>query len=552
MASYVHWAIVSDTMACCTQMSSHHTVEDVEFSDELCMQPAYLWTFQMNQQQLSKAFRFARPSSINCVQSWLERGMKIGRSQRQLLISRSRLSVLLAQRILIFRSEYAVRMPMMHAARIVSQRHVSGLKNESVGGMSCILTLTVHEDGSDSINKNKEAEPIMDFSFHASLPVLATASMRAPRLWLINSECSKVSHLATLIQGDAPQALRFVKFHPILPIVATQGDCNVNLWRFGFNAPFATFITMLGHRYDRVLGRFSDDPYCNNRVTDASFHPRLAILASSTHDGNVMLWQFNSDYTTASCVAVLAVRPENAGPLSLKNVTFHPYLPLLAASSNHEGATLWELGPDGTSATIIASMQEHNAGLKCVAFHPKLPFMGTASRDWTAKIWRLNYESRSVDGAHPSNVVKYLSTLGEGWSAFQQADPVQDEEKDSECCGDDADVGQADVDGSNVVTNLFEMWIDEGGQFDQKRWHATMHGHCGSVKYIDFHPVLPIAATCGRDCIAKLWSLNHNGTTATPIISLHGHAHICHKAKFHPWLPILGTCSLDGTVKFWR
>jgi WD40 repeat protein len=403
----------------------------------------------------------------------------------------------------------------MHAARILSQRHVSGLKNESVGGMSCILTLMVHDDGSDTINKTNEAEPIMDFSFHPSLPVLATASLRAPRLWRFDPECSKATHLATLIQGDEPQALRFVKFHPILPIVATQGDFSVKLWRFGLNPPFVTFITILEHRYDQALGQFSDNPFCNNRTTDVAFHPRLAILASSTHDGNVMLWQFNSNHTAASCVAVLEVRPWSDGPLSFKNVAFHPFLPLLAASSNNEGAIIWELGSDGTSATIIASMQEHSGGLKFVAFHPKLPFMGTASRDWTAKLWRLNYESRSVEGVSPNNVVT---------------------------C----------VDGCKTVANQFEMWIDEDGQFDEKRWHATMRGHCGSVKCIDFHPTLPIAATCGRDRIAKLWSVNHDGTSATPIISLHGHTHICHKAKFHPSLPILGTCSLDGTVKIWR
>ncbi len=197
-------------------------------------------------------------------------------------------------------------------------------------------------------------------------------------------------------------------------------------------------------------------------------------------------------------------------------------------------------------------MQEHSGGLKCVAFHPKLPFMGTASRDWTAKLWRLNYESRSVEGVTANNVVTCVCTLGEGWSAFQQADPVHNEETDTEFCGDDAAEDQVDVDGCKTVANQFEMWIDEDGQFDEKRWHATMRGHCGSVKCIDFHPTLPIAATCGRDRIAKLWSVNHDGTSATLIISLHGHTHICHKAKFHPSLPILGTCSLDGTVKIWR
>jgi WD40 repeat protein len=533
-------------------MNSHRAEGDVEFSDELCMQPAYLWAFQINQQHISKIFQFALPSPTRYAQSWIECGVSIGRRQRQILLSRSCLGVLLAQRLTIFRNEYAVRMHPMHAARILSQRHVSGLKNESVGGMSCILTLLVHEDGSDTNNKTSEAEPIMDFSFHPSLPVLATASIRAPRLWCIDSECSKATHLATLIQGDEPQALRFVKFHPILPIVATQGDCAVKLWRFGLNPPFASFITILEHRYDQVLGQFSDSPYCQNRPTGAAFHPRLAILATSTHDGNVMLWHFDSDYTAASCVAVLEVKPASDGPLSLKNVVFHPFLPLLAASSNHEGATLWELSSDGKSATIIASMQEHNAGLKCVTFHPKLPFMGTASRDWTAKLWQLNYESTSVERDHTRSVVTCVSTLGEGWSAFQQADPVHNEEKVSECFGDDANVDQVDVYGGNTAANQFGMWIDENGEFDEYRWHATMRGHCGSVKYIEFHPKLPIAATCGKDRVAKLWSLNRDGTTAIPITSLHGHEHICHKAKFHPRLPILGTCSLDGTVKLWR
>jgi WD40 repeat protein len=265
-----------------------------------------------------------------------------------------------------------------------------------------------------------------------------------------------------------------------------------------------------------------------------------------------MLWQLDSSYTAAACVAVLAVRGCEAARLSLKNVIFHPCLPLLAASSNHEGAILWALGPEGTSATIIASIKEHNSGLKCVAFHPKLPFMGTASRDWTAKLWRLNYEdSGSAEEACAADVVTCLATLGEGWLAFQQEGTEHNEDVSLR---DDVDAGEADVDSRKPdATHLcLEAWIDEAGQFDEERWRSTMRGHCGSVKSIAFHPDLPIVATCGKDRIAKLWSLNHDGTMAAPIASLQGHAHICHKAKFHPWLPIVGTCSLDGTVKFWR
>lgn len=530
-------------------MSSHGTVRDAEFSDELCMQPAYLWPFQMNQKQLWTTFRVGTPrTTFRQAQSWHVLGTIIGRKQRRLLISRGRLSVLLVQRLIVFRNEHAVRSPQSHAARILSQRHVSGLKNESVGGMSCYLSLTVNVDGKDGINESDQEEMVRDCAFHPCLPIFATAS-RFPRLWRLNHDCSAVTYLATMFEGQMSQdrlwsRVGFVVFHSILPIAAVQDNQFVKLWRFGFDPPFVACIARLKHGYDRYIGRESDDErFSGSALRSVAFHPRLAVLASCTHHGNVMLWQLNSDCTDASCVAVLAVGGEDSGFPSLKNVVFHPFLPLLATSSNYAGAQLWRLNADCTSATIIATIQEHLSGFKCVAFHPKLLFIATSSRDWTAKLWRLTFDdSGCAGGALLDNVAACVATLGEGFAVFQLGDDAGADMDETHAVGGKIDASPMSI----------EAWVDEAGQFDTERWHATMHGHCGSVKCVAFHPDLPIAVTCSKDSTAKLWSLNRDGTSASPIASLRGHSSIVWKAKFHPRLPIVVTCSIDGTVKFWR
>jgi len=86
--------------------------------------PLLLWAFQNSKKQLQAAVLGPRASPFH-VTAAPERtfGSHFGAKQRQGLLSRSRLSVTLAVRLICFRSDYAVKHPLKQAACILSRRH---------------------------------------------------------------------------------------------------------------------------------------------------------------------------------------------------------------------------------------------------------------------------------------------------------------------------------------------------------------------------------------------------------------------------------------------
>jgi len=86
--------------------------------------PLLLWAFQSSKKQLQAAI-FGPRASLLHVTATPERafGSHFGAKQRQSLLSRSRLSVTLAVRLICFRSECAVTHPLRQAACILSRRH---------------------------------------------------------------------------------------------------------------------------------------------------------------------------------------------------------------------------------------------------------------------------------------------------------------------------------------------------------------------------------------------------------------------------------------------
>ena len=115
-------------------------------------------------------------------------------------------------------------------------------------------------------------------------------------------------------------------------------------------------------------------------ITSVAFHPTAPLLAIGIYDGSgdstVKLWQLSPDNSSATCVATLE---GHSG--SVNSVAFHPTAPLLATGSSDKTVRLWLLSRDNSSATCVATLKGHSRCVSSVAFHPTAPLLATGGNN---------------------------------------------------------------------------------------------------------------------------------------------------------------------------
>ena len=128
--------------------------------------PAFLYAFQTAVKQLQAVFpsRYGRSFQINASNAIRSH---VSSQNRLSLITGGRLCVILAQRLLCFNGERAVRYALRLGTRVLSRRHF--FRKSSA---TCVATLKGH------------GSPVRSVAFHPTAPLLATGSNdKTVRLW---------------------------------------------------------------------------------------------------------------------------------------------------------------------------------------------------------------------------------------------------------------------------------------------------------------------------------------------------------------------------------
>ena len=122
--------------------------------------------------------------------------------------------MMLAERLLCFNGDCAVRYALRLGASVLSRRHF--FRNSSA---TCVATLEGHRKLVSSV------------AFHLAAPLLATGSNDCTvRLWLLSFDNSSETCVATL-EGYSG-SVTSVAFHPTAPLLATGSvDNTVKMWR---------------------------------------------------------------------------------------------------------------------------------------------------------------------------------------------------------------------------------------------------------------------------------------------------------------------------------
>ena len=252
--------------------------------------PAFLHAFQAAVKQLQAVFpsrhrRSFEANAFQAMRSYVCSGTTL------LLITGGRLCALLAQRLLCFDGDCAVRDPLRLGTSTLSRRHF--FRNSSA---TCVAT------------SNGHSSPVTSLAFHPTAPLLATGSEDSTvRLWLLSCDNSSATCVATLAGHSSP--VLTVAFHPTAPLLASGSqDKTLKLWLLSSDNSSATCVATLAVHTETV--------------TSVVFHPTPPLLATGSHDTTVRLWKLSSNNSSATCVATLKGHIHG-----VTSIAFHPTAP---------------------------------------------------------------------------------------------------------------------------------------------------------------------------------------------------------------------------------
>jgi platelet-activating factor acetylhydrolase IB subunit alpha len=251
-------------------------------------------------------------------------------------------------------------------------------------------------------------------------------------------------------------------------------------------------------------------------VSCVCFHPDFSLLATSSQDASIKLWDYESGEFERSLKghtdAVQFIAPSDSGRL-------------LASCSADLTVKIWDFQ---SLFTCVKTLRGHQHNVSCCCFvHGNEGKVISCSRDGSIRLWELE---RGV-------CVKILKGH-EGWVRF--VDTSQDG-RFAVSCGDDRTVRVWEL-----ATGVCKCILRGHTHVVQ----CVVFALCGSTKSISSSFGIPstsqIVMSCGRDKNVILW----NASEERILAKFDGHLNWVRQCIFHPLRPeYIITCGDDGVIR---
>lgn len=437
----------------------------------------------------------------------------------------------------------------------------------AVAGVSGDIQLWTPQTGQTNI-LGKHDGAVYQLAFSADGITLASASEDSTvKLWSVVS--GENEEKIFTLRGHQKAAYR-VQFSPDDRIVATAGaDSTVRLWL----RETGTVLEVLEGHADEILNiafspRILHENPLPGRAAEEETPSSSTLLASSSQDGSIRLWNIDSPITPLphdNRVFDVTFRPDgmviaSSGVKTIRlwrpdaklrshlyagdsvevlSVDYSPNGEFLAAGLSDGRLQLWkpDVKTDGPIQTLLAHRVSGtllNPETREVAFDPLGRWLASGGTDNTVKLWNT---AQLVNGANTLTLQHTLKTSAEVTSVAFSAD--------GQFLAAATQALPSGQDGESYLWRLFSTRSDSEPEL-LARLTKSAGGLKGDVLAVAINPANNQIATAGEDNRIKLWS-PHGALIKT----FDHHSDSVVRLNFSSDGLFLVSAGKDGNVRLW-